>query len=101
MIVTDTNLIGYLFLTSAHSMLAERVFQKDPVWAAPLLWRSELRNVLALYDATSAEAATGVLRKWQLNPDYLKAIRDLKAKTGAHASRAIPDVSTSSSRGAA
>jgi predicted nucleic acid-binding protein len=49
MIVVDTNIIGYLFLTSAKSTLSERALRKDPVWAAPLLWRSEIRNVLALY----------------------------------------------------
>ncbi len=49
MIVVDTNVLGYLFLTSEHSPWAERVLLKDPEWAAPPLWRSELRNVLALY----------------------------------------------------
>jgi predicted nucleic acid-binding protein len=49
MIVADTNLIGYLFLSSKRSVQAELAYGKDPVWAAPLLWRSELRNVLALY----------------------------------------------------
>ncbi|MDY7032710.1 MAG: type II toxin-antitoxin system VapC family toxin [Thermodesulfobacteriota bacterium] len=49
MIVVDTNIIGYLFLTSEKSFLAERALQKDNDWAAPILWRSELRNVLALY----------------------------------------------------
>jgi uncharacterized protein (DUF2336 family) len=46
---------------------------------------AESRNVLALYDSTPPEAATQVLRKWRRNPDYLKAIRDLKAETGGHA----------------
>ena len=49
MIIVDTNIIGYLFLTSDRSSQAERALRKDPVWAAPLLWRSEFRNVLALY----------------------------------------------------
>ena len=49
MIVVDTNIIGYLYLTSDHSLLAEQALLKDPLWSAPLLWRSELRNVLALY----------------------------------------------------
>jgi predicted nucleic acid-binding protein len=49
MIVVDTNIIGYLFLTSESSTLAERTLTKDSEWAAPLLWRSEFRNVLALY----------------------------------------------------
>jgi predicted nucleic acid-binding protein len=49
MIVVDTNIIGYLFLSSEQSLLAERALKKDSEWAAPVLWRSELRNVLALY----------------------------------------------------
>jgi predicted nucleic acid-binding protein len=49
MIVVDTNIIGYLFLSSEQSLLAERALKKDSEWAAPILWRSELRSVLTLY----------------------------------------------------
>ncbi len=49
MIVVDTNVIGYLFLNSPHSTHAEEALKKDSAWAAPLLWRSELRYVLTLY----------------------------------------------------
>lgn len=49
MIVVDTNLIGYLFLASERSPQAEATLLKDDEWAVPLLWRSELRNVLAYY----------------------------------------------------
>lgn len=49
MIVVDTNVIGYLYLNSNYSEIVERAYNKDPHWAAPILWRSELRNVLALY----------------------------------------------------
>jgi predicted nucleic acid-binding protein len=48
-IVVDTNIISYFYLNSEHSSQAEEVFQKDSVWSAPLLWRSEFRNVLSLY----------------------------------------------------
>jgi len=48
-IVVDTNIIGYLYLTSKWSGEVERALLKDPEWAAPLLWRSEFRNVLATY----------------------------------------------------
>ena len=49
MIVADTNVIAYLMLPSPHTVLAERVFGADPDWIAPIAWRSEMRNVLALY----------------------------------------------------
>jgi predicted nucleic acid-binding protein len=49
MIVVDTNVIGYLYLESAHSPQAEQALLKDANWVSPLLWRSEFRSVLALY----------------------------------------------------
>ena len=49
MIVVDTNAIGYLFLSSEHAPSVEKALKKDSEWATPILWRSEFRNVLALY----------------------------------------------------
>ena|SRR6266545_423641 len=49
MIVADTNLIVYLFITGDQTSLAQKVLQKDPHWIVPPLWQSEFRNVLAVY----------------------------------------------------
>jgi predicted nucleic acid-binding protein len=48
-IVADTNIISYLFIEGEHTQKAENAFKKDADWAAPILWRSEFRNVLAFY----------------------------------------------------
>jgi len=48
-IVVDTNILAYLYLPTEFTPQAEALLQRRPDWAAPLLWRSELRNVLALY----------------------------------------------------
>ena len=49
MIIVDTNVISYLYLPTTYTPDAEKLLLQEPVWGAPYLWRSELRNVLALY----------------------------------------------------
>lgn len=49
MIVVDTNVIAYLLIAGQYTESARAALQRDAEWAAPLLWRSEFRNVLALY----------------------------------------------------
>jgi predicted nucleic acid-binding protein len=48
MIVADTNLILALLLETPERAVADAVLARNGQWVAPFLWRSELRNALAL-----------------------------------------------------
>ena len=66
MIVADTNLIAYLMIHSDFTPQAENIFEVDREWAAPLLWRSEFRNILARYlrrDDISFDEALSILQE--------------------------------------
>ena len=49
MIVVDTNIITYLYISGEKSLQAEQLLSFDPLWNAPILWRSEFRSVLSQY----------------------------------------------------
>lgn len=49
MIVVDTNVLAYLYLPGEYTGSAEALLQYNAEWAAPLLWRSEFRNILGGY----------------------------------------------------
>jgi len=49
MIVVDSNVLAYLYLPSEYTAAAEALLAQDSDWAAPILWRSEFRNILAGY----------------------------------------------------
>ena len=69
MIVVDTNIVVYLLVPGHLSRAAEAVFRRDSGWAAPLLWRSEFRNVLALYvrrGTLTLEEAVSTMEKAEL-----------------------------------
>jgi len=47
-IVVDT-ILAYLLMPYEFSPQADALFKRDPEWLAPILWRSEFRNLLAGY----------------------------------------------------
>jgi len=49
MIVADTNIISYLLLPTSYTESVESLYKVDSNWSAPILWKSEFRNVMALY----------------------------------------------------
>lgn len=66
MIVVDTNVLAYLLLPGPKTSLAEALLLDHPQWAAPPLWRSEWRNLLATYlrrDLLNLPAALALMEK--------------------------------------
>lgn len=66
MIVVDSNVLAYLYLPGEYSGAAEALLEQDSGWAAPILWRSEFRNILAGYmrrKAISFEQANSLQRE--------------------------------------
>ncbi len=65
MIVVDTNILVYRFVAGPRSSEADSLTRLAPEWAAPLLWRSEFRNVLG-----------GYLRRGQLTRQLVETAMD-------------------------
>lgn len=79
MIVVDTNIISYLYISGERSQRVEQLFTVDPHWIAPVLWRSEFRSVLGQY-----------LRKNILGIDEVLFIMDQAEKLLAENEHEVP-----------
>ena len=66
MIVADANLIIYLAVENDFTPLAEAVLAADPVWVAPMLWRSEVRNGLVKYLHHGLLGFESVMVSWHM-----------------------------------
>jgi predicted nucleic acid-binding protein len=81
-IVADTKLIAYLLIPSEHTAGAQAVLRKDASWAAPLLWRSEFRNVLSLYVRTT-HLSLGNAIDYMQHAESLLATREYEVPSAA------------------
>ena len=81
MIVVDTNVIQYFWVRGQHTDLAQAVRRRDPDWHAPVLWRSEMRNILAAY------LRRRLLTRPQID-GILRAVRHALADSSHHVSDA-------------
>lgn len=76
MIVADTNLLIYLYVQGQRTEESEAVLRRDPVWTAPLLWRSEFRNALiglVRKDALALDEALSMVdeaERWLAGREY-------------------------------
>ena len=66
MIVVDTNVVAGFVLLGHSFEAAKSLYGRDPEWSAPVLWRSEFRNVLATQvrrGRYGLEAAVALMRR--------------------------------------
>jgi len=65
LIVVDSNVIVYSWISGARTDIAQRVRAADPDWQVPLLWRSEVRSTLAgfMRDGSIGHALACVLMR--------------------------------------
>ena len=74
MIVVDNSVLVYFWLPGAFAEWAEAAKAQDGIWAAPVLWRAEFRNVLAGY------LRRKLLTEAEANTAFLNAQKDLGAQ---------------------
>jgi predicted nucleic acid-binding protein len=72
MIVADTNLIAYLLIAGPFSAAAQRVFDRDPTWVSPGIWRAELLNVLATSVREGHLAKEKAQNAWAHAPAFIR-----------------------------
>lgn len=63
-LVVDTNILASLYLPGEFTAAAEDLLRTQADWSAPVLWRSEFRNILA-----------GFMRRGQLSFEQALAIQ--------------------------
>ena len=74
MIVVDSNVIAYCWLNGSKTPAAQAVRLQDTDWHVPVLWRSEVRNILA-----------GHLRRGDLSlPQAITVMERIESELAGH-----------------
>ncbi len=73
MIVVDTSVIASLWVPNKMDKLAYAVLKKDNDWVTPLLWKSEFRNVLAVYLRNEILSFATILQIMQEAEELMKS----------------------------
>ncbi len=91
MIIADVNLVVYLLTDCPQRERAAALFQRDPDWWLPHLWRHEFLNVVVTLARKGVIAEGGAIDLWrngielfgirELQPNYERAI-ELAMKHG-------------------
>lgn len=77
MIVVDTNVVAYFYLPGDRTAAAEALREREPEWAAPVLWRGEMRNLLAT-QVRAGRLALNVANSIQVEAEQLLRGREFE-----------------------
>jgi predicted nucleic acid-binding protein len=80
-IIADTSLIACLAFRNEKAELAGVVCAADPVWAAPVLWRSEFRHALVKYIQRAGMSMDEAMRALQLAEEIMDG-REYQVSSG-------------------
>jgi predicted nucleic acid-binding protein len=64
-IVVDTNIIAYFLIVGDRTAQTRQLWQTEPGWYLPALWRHEFLNVLASYTSHSRVPVADMTGIWQ------------------------------------
>jgi len=70
-IVVDVNIVAYFFIEGERTEDARTLWQTDPNWRLPVLWRHEFLNVLTSYVRHGGADTPDVLILWRQAVDLL------------------------------
>jgi predicted nucleic acid-binding protein len=72
MIAVDTNVVAYLLIEGERTAAARELWEIDPDWRLPPLWRAEFLNVLATSHRAGILSADQARRAWHVAVDLLR-----------------------------